>query len=496
MAEIKKVSEYKQVIEPTGGQKVPVVFHVSEDLLPNNFTTQQLVDVASNPHVFHHVSAMADVHQKPGRKNPSGSVVATKGVFMPQLNDTAPNCGMRLLSTPFSADGLSEDQIDDLFNDLVKTIPTKTYVGTPVSYRTSLEIAKRGSAALLEKLGKNVEQIKHTSFDGNMFEDEKVENKDLFEALPRLFFRIAQLRLGVLGAAGNHFVDLMKVTDILEEETAKKFGLKKDQYLFMIHTGSGLFGQYASYFYTPKIKEHKSQKRVLNFSQKFFFKKNIEWHQQLKRDLPKYKTKKEFFAIDENSDLGRNFYVAHRAAGNFGFANRVMIEDNLNKSIEKTLGKKDSTDLIYDMTHVCARKEKHFGEDVIVHRSNTTRALGPNGMKGTVFEGIGEPVFLPSSMSTAAYFGVGTDENQDTFFSAAHGTGKTKDKKDDAPKNKAELFEKMKKRDVKLYNAKSKEVIEQDASNYKNVEVAIEGMKQNNVMKPVVKMMPVAVLMY
>jgi len=59
-----------------------------------------------------------------------------------------------------------------------------------------------------------------------------------------------------------------------------------------------------------------------------------------------------------------------------------------------------------------------------------------------------------------------------------------------------ELMAKMKERGVKLYNAKSSKIIEQDASHYKDPTVAVEGMVANKIMKPVAKMKPVAVLMY
>ena len=53
----------------------------------------------------------------------------------------------------------------------------------------------------------------------------------------------------------------------------------------------------------------------------------------------------------------------------------------------------------------------------------------------------------------------------------------------------------MNARKVKLYNAQSKGVVNQDSGHYKDPTKAIEGMKSNGVMNPVAKMMPVAVLM-
>lgn len=53
----------------------------------------------------------------------------------------------------------------------------------------------------------------------------------------------------------------------------------------------------------------------------------------------------------------------------------------------------------------------------------------------------------------------------------------------------------MKKNNVRLYNAKSKGVLNQDSSHYKSVEPAIKGMEENGVIKAVAKMQPVSVLM-
>ena len=53
----------------------------------------------------------------------------------------------------------------------------------------------------------------------------------------------------------------------------------------------------------------------------------------------------------------------------------------------------------------------------------------------------------------------------------------------------------MKKNKVKLFNAKSRQIIDQDSSHYKDVEEVIAGMTENKIIKVVAKMQPVAVLM-
>lgn len=476
---IKKIRDNLQVVEPEDELKVPIKFHVSDDLMPDQKTIDQLLAVGKEPNIFHHISALSDVHHKKGRKNPSGTVVAVKNHFLPQLIDTAPNCGMRLIKTPFDSENFSEEKIDKLFQALVETVPTKAYVGNYLPFQTIVDISRRGSVALLEYFNKDTGEIENTMNQGSMFENEIPDEKELFSAIPKLFFQAGQFRLGILGAAGNHFLDLMKVDEILDDTIAQKWGVKKNQYLFMIHTGSGLFGQYASYFYTPKIKEHFSQRLMLKIGQNSFPEKKSAWFQKLKNDLKEYKNKPDFYQISADSEIGKKFFLAHRASANHGFANRAMIQINIEKTIEKVLGEKLVLPLVYDMTHISVTKEKYFGEEVFVHRNNTTRAWGPNKMKGTkLYEETGEPVFLPSSMSTPAYLGAALDGNEETFSSSAHGTGRSKTATSEVPKDKKALLKKMADRKVRLYNAASAGVIQQDASSYKDVEKLCKEFKK------------------
>ena len=39
---------------------------------------KQLENTASQEYVFHHIAALSDVHDKKGRKNPTGTVVASE----------------------------------------------------------------------------------------------------------------------------------------------------------------------------------------------------------------------------------------------------------------------------------------------------------------------------------------------------------------------------------------------------------------------------------
>jgi len=471
MHKLIKKTAFKHLMKTKDEKALPVYFHMSNELLPGDDSYEKLEKIASDERVFHHIAALTDTHSKPGRKNPTGSVVATEKEILPQLTDSAPNCGMRLIKTPFFKGDLTSEQIDALFTEYVKTVPTRTYFGTYFSHKDILDISKRGSAPVLEKYGRSKKQLENTFLKGNMFDGQKVSDKELFESIPSLFFRVGQTRLGILGEAGNHFLDLLLVEDILDKEVAQKLGIKKNQYVFLLHTGSGMFGQYSSYFYMPKKKEHLSQKIINVISRSTFLDNKIDWHKQLQKDLPAFENSNELWGIDENSKLFKHFMIANRASANHAFANRTLLQIRIEEGIEKILGKKLELPIVYDMSHISVMKEHHFGKDVWVHRNGSVRAFGPKRMKGTkIYEETGEPVFIPSSMSTPAYLGVGTDKSESTFFSAPHGTGKAAKKTSEVPKTKEELHEKMKQKNVKLYNAKSKGVLNQDSSHYKSVE--------------------------
>lgn len=493
---LKNLSQHKKDFQ-TDEMKVPAVLHLSDGLLPNNDTLSEIESVASNPYVFHHIAVMSDVHSKKGRKNPTGTAVAVENRLLPQINDTAPNCGMRLLKTNLTDADLADGNLDKLFNELVNVIPTKTYIGAKIPYRVIMDICRLGIAPVREYFKMRTENELENAFEGGNFFNNCIPSEDdILNAIPKLFLRIGKYRLGILGAAGNHFLDLMKITEIKNQEIAEKFGIKSGQYVFLLHTGSGLLGQYASYLYTPKKKEHLSQKIVLEIGKFLFKTKYKDDFKKLWKKIEEFKSKKEYFAYDNQSIEGKLFLISHNASANQGFANRSILTHRLDRAIEKILGKNPELDMLYDAPHVFIHRENHFNRNVWVHRNGAVRANGPARMKHPLFSQTGEPVFIPSSMSAPAYICAGTDNNASGFFSASHGTGRRKDPLRDAVSDKESLLAKMKESDVKLFDAKSDGVVKQDRGYYKDVEDVIAGMEANEIVKAVAKMKPIAVLMY
>jgi RNA-splicing ligase RtcB len=223
-----------------------------------------------------------------------------------------------------------------------------------------------------------------------------------------------------------------------------------------------------------------------------------EIYQKMQEKIRKHMTEDNtLLKYDAQGPDGELYMNARAAASNFGTANRAVIAHNISETIKKIFNRDPEMDLIYDMPHISITQEEHFGKEVIVHRSNTSRAYGPAKMTHhPIYKETGEPAFIPSSMSTDAYICVGTDRNAESFYSAPHGTGKGKNVNEKSIANKEELFAKMEEKGVKLYNAQSSIVINQDSARYKNIDEVIKGVEENGVAHVVAKMRPVAVLMY
>ncbi len=496
---IKKISNFRSELK-TDRMKVPVLFHVQDKLMPGIATMEQLESVASNDSVFHHIAAMADVHSKPGRKNATGTTVTSEHHILPQVNDSDPACGMRLVRTNLNENNITKEELHTLFEALIPKVPTKAYFGTFLPFRVIVDICRQGIRPLIDHLGIKTKFEAENSIDrGNFYSVEK-SRKDILHTIPPLFLFFAQFRSGILGAAGNHFLDLMKVTDTLDEETAKKLGVKKGDYLFMIHCGSGILGQYTMYMYTAKKREHLSTAILMNIGRFFWLTPYRKIIAQIAEKIraSDFGKKEPLITFDGDGEDGKLYMDARNACSNFAHANRAVIAHNVATTAQEVLGRDIGMELLYDMPHILVSQEEHYGKNIWVHRNGTSRAYGPSRMQDhPIFRETGEPAFIPTSMSTEAYLCVGTDGNESSFYSCNHGAGKSTEKTDTTiPQNKIELDKKLESKGVKLYNGRSSKVIEQDSSHYKRADDVIESVTENNIVRPVAKMQPVAIIMY
>jgi tRNA-splicing ligase RtcB len=81
--------------------------------------------------------------------------------------------------------------------------------------------------------------------------------------------------------------------------------------------------------------------------------------------------------------------------------------------------------LLYDVAHNIAKREHHFGRELLIHSKGATRALPPGHKNNPEhFMTTGHPVLLPGSMGTHSYIATGLERAKETFCSVNHGAGR------------------------------------------------------------------------
>jgi tRNA-splicing ligase RtcB len=130
-----------------------------------------------------------------------------------------------------------------------------------------------------------------------------------------------------------------------------------------------------------------------------------------------------------NSDVGRAYLGAMRAAVNCALANRQIIT-HLAREAFDAVAPGSRLSLLYDVSHNTCKTETHVvdgvARELYVHRKGATRAFGPGHpeLPGMLAEA-GQPVLIGGSMGTCSYVLAGTPESeQRAFSSACHGAGR------------------------------------------------------------------------
>lgn len=194
-----------------------------------------------------------------------------------------------------------------------------------------------------------------------------------FCAVTRQYKDKARHQLGSSGS-GNHFVEFGVLT--LEQD---EVGLKAGKYCALLsHSGSrGTGGQVATHYSRLAMKLHPELPRELI---------HLAW-------------------LDLSSEPGQEYWRAMELMGRYAAANHFLIH----RDISRHLNVRVLADI--ENHHNFAWREKHFGQDVIVHRKGATPA------------GMGVIGIIPGSMATPGYVvrgkGVAASMN-----SAAHGAGR------------------------------------------------------------------------
>jgi len=372
-------------------------------LIRSDNAPEQVANVATLPGIVRASLAMPDIHW--GYGFPIGGVAATDptegGVVSPGGVGYDINCGVRLLRSDLLRRDV-EPKIEDLLARIFQAVPCGVGSGGRQKYRRS-ELARllREGAAYVVRHGQGWdEDLERTEAGGCL------DGADADAVSDRAMER-GQAQVGSLGA-GNHFLEVQVVDRVYDARAAEAFGTPEGTVTFMIHCGSRGFG-------------HQVCDDFLKVMRKAAGKYGIR--------LPD----RQLCCAPVESDEGRRYLAAMRAAANYAWANRQAIMHLVREAVASVFGRSAERlglHLVYDVCHNIAKLEEHKTpaglRRLCVHRKGATRAF-PAGHPETppVYRHLGQPVLIPGDMGRYSFLLVGEAKAmEETFGSVCHGAGR------------------------------------------------------------------------
>lgn len=459
-----------------GPMKIDALIFAREGIRVEESAVGQLCDAAALPGV-EHALGMPDIHH--GYGVPIGSVVATSEVVVPAAVGYDINCGMRLLLTSLH---FSEVDARELADSIHRDIPLgegKTNVSLKSGHFNA--VLEGGLSALTGQNPGGHRVWESFDRESEAAGLDRVEDRGSMEgrpgSVPARAVERGRVQLATLGG-GNHFIEIQEVASILDEDAAGALGIFRGQLAIMIHSGSRGFGHEVGGHYMKLASEYNKKHGGGNPSPHLCF-------------------------FPAETKEGRDYLGAMNAAANFAFANRSLMGSLVALDV-KARYPGCRVWLLYDVVHNIAKRERHEGRMLLVHRKGSTRAWDRGLMKGTPFEGVGQPVLIPGSMGTASYVLVGKPSGARSLYSVNHGAGrvmsrtaaaggrKGRKKKGEAAISDEEFRRSME--GVYLVAADRRAVKEEAPAAYKDIDQVIETVVEAGLAGVVARLEPRAVL--
>ncbi|HEX2244496.1 MAG TPA: RtcB family protein [Gammaproteobacteria bacterium] len=458
------------------GMRVPARIYATEKLLQamDEAVFEQIANVAALPGITQRAFCMPDGHS--GYGFPIGGVAAMDieqgGVISPGGIGFDINCGMRLVVTNLTYDEV-KPHIRALVDRLYERVPAG--VGSRGFIKISKEefkrVAEQGARWAVDSGLGWPEDLELTEESGC------IEGADADTISDRAVDR-GYNQIGTLGS-GNHYLEIQvaRPENMLDSELAHAFGINiPNQIVIMFHCGSRGFGHQVATDYLQtflRVMEQKYGIRILD---------------------------RELACAPFDSPEGQAYFSAMKCGINMSFANRQVILHRIREVFAKVFGR-SAEDLgmhmVYDVAHNTAKLERHkvngHMRALLVHRKGATRAFGPE-MDGIPerYRHTGQPVILGGSMETGSYLLTGVAQGAQTFFSTAHGSGRTMSRTQARKQWRGQdLQREMASRGIYVRSASWRGIAEEAGGAYKNIDDVVHACAQAGLSRPVMRLSPV-----
>jgi len=476
--DLERVSEFVWQVprEYRADMRVPARLYADDELLDDALqdkSIEQLINTTTLPGIVKYALAMPDIHQ--GYGAPVGGVFATHtndGVISPGAVGYDINCGVRVLAAQISAEEI-RPYLRDLATELYRNCPSGVGVTGSVnlSYDDLDDILNRGADWALERGYALAEDLPHTEEYGRIpyADAAQVSHKAKERGIDQL---------GTLGA-GNHFIEVDRITAIYHEDAARVLDLFENQVVVQIHCGSRGLGHQVCQDYVDRFQRVAQEYNIV---------------------LPD----RELVAAPYQSPEGKAYAAAMGAAANFAFANRQVLAFHIRRSFASVLkGRLKNLALhqVYDIAHNMAKVEDHdvsgVTQRVLVHRKGATRAFGPNSpVLPDDLKEIGQPVLIPGSMGTMSFILVGTAGSMaQTFGSSCHGAGRVWSRHKAKKEVRGDrLRAEMEERGIAVRAGSMSGLAEEAPQAYKDVSRVVQVVDAAGIGKMVARLEPLAVI--
>lgn len=386
-------------IEPQGAMRVPGVFLATEDLIRimDEAVYQQVIQVASLPGIVQAVYALPDA--RPGYGFPRGAVAAFDpdqgGVIVSGAVGVDIGWGARLLRTGLNLTHLLPCR-EALANSLHTLIPNGNGIKVIRLTGRGMDAMLRGGARWAVDMGYGVpadlEQIE--------------EQGCMLDADPAQVSELAKTRqleeMGTLHSP-NHALDVQRVAQVYDRQTAKALGIQLDDIMISIRCGSHGLGQQISVDHYPRLAAA-ARRHDIAFPNR------------------------HLTCAPLASEAGQNYLGAVRAGVNCALANRQMLT-HLARRVFARLFPDIRLDVVYGVSYNTCQPETHQVEGqqrtLYVHRKGASRALGPGHTDlPPTWRDIGQPGLIGDAANTTSYITVAATSGQERAFgSSCHGVG-------------------------------------------------------------------------
>ena len=458
------------------GMRVPARIYGTKQVIEqlDEAVYDQITNVATLPGITKHALCMPDGHF--GYGFPIGGVAAMDvdqgGVISPGGIGFDINCGMRLVVTNLTYDEV-KPHIKQLVDKLYKRIPAG--VGSRGFVKLSrdefCDVVEQGSKWCVRN-GYGWEDDLAMTEEGGCIEGadaSKISDKAVDRGLNQI---------GTLGS-GNHYLEIQvaKPENFFDSAAAEALGITKpNQVVIMFHCGSRGFGHQVATDYLQtflKVMESKYGIKILD---------------------------RELACAPFHSPEGQNYFSAMKCGLNMSFANRQVILHRI-REVFSDVFKQSPEDLgmemVYDVAHNTAKLEEHNidgqARSLLVHRKGATRAFSPGRTDiPERYQQIGQPVIIGGSMETGSYVLAGTPSGEETFFSTAHGSGRTMSRSKARKRWQGKKLQKdLSQKGIYVRSVSNAGLAEEASGAYKNIDQIVAAAEQAGISKRVVRLTPI-----